>query len=1761
MPLLTHSHLDHQLRLVGDPNKAIMQELHCSSDWVSFLKASPTPQHLYIEDEDDLDFKSVNRSLYGRHHSYNGTNKRNNFKECLVYNIRKSNKDKKKNNNKKKNTYKNFCEPHTNEILVETVQERPIFSVSSNIVPQLNFGVSPTIASEQHGGSEPVFRVGKPKRGPHLFGEQGYNRQTRRIAAEQKLIEQEEMELASALEFEESEELRFQSLEQEVEEMSENDSYSLPRPQSPELDEMLGSIGDISQMPECEELGDWVSHLENIVIFGYHLMKAKNMMDITFATMAYIKMNTNKSMVSVVMNMLKELFPPQAEIMPHAWTANETLQQWECLKNNVLFKKVSFLMSAAMSLQVCKTKDITWTPFGMQVVAIEAAKEQLKALDVIDALLTTFSWFATTGYKVFEQKSLKPLLYADGKMQSFNAECDYIMAHADSVLAGNGMNVSDFEHRVDAILITVSNLKSLESKGPTAFWLQQKYSDLIQIKQKIIGKHRNTAIRFQPFGMGLTGPSSVGKSTLAKLVMGMALNAMEFSTEESRIASHDFFDKYDTMITSDILGIFMDDVGNGKSQFCQTSPTDTIIKFFNNMAAQAVKAELNSKGVCFINFKVGILTSNFPDYQVRQYTEKPESILRRFYHTRVRIKPEFRIEGGISLDPMKTDLSAKSATQSELKIQDVWELDIEEVFIYESKTGTDAYRFRPVFAVIDGKALKCVNLDLKTYSKVVIKLAKQHKIVQERVVDRAHKFGKMQYCSQTNLPVPMCNCQVCTPPVVPHAFENLGDAAVKILKQSAVRYFRSWFDPLHTWNSILGFKPIQDMATNQLSKELTQACHNEITPIMISLTPQWVFSTSVFQRSMKYWQVAAAYRDIKQHRKYGILLGLGLAGWSLNSKHGRGVKTVFCLATTWLYSLATWGAYRARIQHYKKEYLSRRDALPVSISCIRDGDAVKGTFVLGSIMVGLKLFHLWYRAKITPNSLTPSDMDNSPGWFGFMMNRMGATVKTSTAAKAATADQVVTTLHKSNLFWAEFVRDDGSMTRCNIFFPRKGVAWFPKHVYYPGANMEGTPCKYLEVTVTRHYEDKPGARFKFKTDMSQSAEIDELDMVACYVPNCVDLKDKTKWLPLSLPQGTGMATIISHNGESMETERISVTFEQVGHTYRDFQGGSYNTKLAKVGVCMAPLVLEQKDPCIVGFHIGGNASKNHGVMQTVTQEMAQNLLSKLENMPGVILSSQGGDIPTEQYGRTVIDKASIHPSSLPARLTSKDYVEVLGSTRLRSKQTSQVKQSMLSEAVEKYCDVPNKWGAAQLQPNWKAFNATLEHIVNPAAMFVPSKLEHSRQDWLKPLWSEMDSYIETEDFRPLTDKEAVLGIPGKRFLDPLRMSTSMGFPVFGQKNKHFTDVLDDSGVLVDRIPSDEIKTEVMRLENAWEAGERGYPICVATLKDEPTLQTSEKVRVFQATAVAMSLLMRKYFLPIARFLSLNPLISESAVGVNAFSKQWEELMDHTTKYATDDKVIAWDYSKYDVRMNSQITRAVYLSFIELAERGGYDSHSLFLMRMMVNDIVHPLLDWNGTLIMAYNLNTSGNNLTVQVNGTAGSLYVRNAFFDLYPDVDFRESVACITYGDDFKGSVKPEYRKFNFETFKSFLAKHDMKVTLPNKSSDTCEFLSDEETDFLKRRSVYISEIQTKIGCLEEDSIFKSLHSNVRSKSATEQQVAVSCIEGAMHEWFAHGRAKYEQRAAQMQEVCKEVNLPVPAVFVTFDERVEHWLSKYSENS
>jgi len=1508
--------------------------------------------------------------------------------------------------------------------------------------------------------------------------------------------------------------------------------------------DLLKSIGKIDGLDTADE---WISTLEGLVILMLQVVRARTPTDLCLALLAYIKSNTTRSLIGFILEKLPEV--GEDVIEPHAWSASDCKQKWQMLRTNAIFPRVGYLISAALSLTVCKVNGVEWTMGGFEIFSLPAVDKQLSACSMMDAFVDVFEWCATTGYKIIEQKSLNPIFYSDNRMEEYNEQYLHATAHADSILNGNSGDVSEFEGKVDALIIATEHFRKLKANISLNLWLQERYSVLISLKERIISKQRNTAIRFRPMGIGLTGPSGVGKSTLAKIVMKVSLIAMGFDYDPNRIITKDMFDKYDSVMTSDVLGLFMDDVGNGKAQFVITSPTDVIIKFFNNMAATAVKAELSGKGVVFINFKVGVLTSNHKDYGVHLYTDIVEASLSRLIHTRVEVKKKYRKKNSVALDPSHPDLHEAKLTH------DIWNLTIEQSELYPSSPVKNIHRFAPVYVKLNGKYIKCTNLDLKTYLRCIVILSRKHKAAQYDVIRRAKEFDEAPCCTRCSLVTELCDCPVIKdePPeltdsdveddeIEPHSSELVNGIVTDIVTTATKTWFGNFFGPFATVKWWLGFRPVNKLTTNYLAGELSNAMTETTTPLFLALTPSCVYNSTPFKYVRYRWQKSAVLYNLRPWMK-GVAL-FGVASCSISAYKDRKDWFALSLLSTKSMSLILYAQYWERCEAYKREYMERTDAVASAVKSIEGSAVRKGAAVLATFIISLRAAKMWIDSNVEPNGLVT---DQSPGWFGFI-NKMAVTVGSQDTVKHASTSQVITKITK-NIVIVDFTRPDGTTTRCNGFFPQKGVMWIPKHVFYTDCDMTKEPHKHLKAKIVRG--KGPGSQFE-QTIAASMCVFTDIDLVVVNVSKCPDLGTTTGFLPTTRPEGSCMAKLVLRNTDyDVVDDSISVKFGQMSHRYASFYGGSYDSSLAKVGACMGPIVQDGTKPVVLGFHIGGT-NNTYGVMETVLLSDHERWLKQLKDISGVFVGAEPSPMPEEIMGRQVI-KGPVHPHAAASRLPDEAAVVVLGSTALRTKQKTCVVKSILADHMADVFKFESKWGPPELEPNWKCYNATLEHLANPGDTFKPDELERARQDWLEPLFEKVG---EVPDIRPLTLQEAVMGIDGERFIDPIDMSTSMCHPVFGKKRPHFEDTW-HNGKLISRTPSEEIMFEIERVENCWKHGKRANVVWSSNLKDEPTPFTKKSVRVFQGSPVVLTILMRKYFLKIVRFLGLHSIEAECAVGVNAFGKEWEILMAHSEKYS-ENTDLGWDYSKYDVRMNSQLTIAAYMSLIDLAVAHGYDDDDIYMMHMMLYDIVHPFLDYNGTLLQVFNMNTSGNSLTVIINSIVGSLLVRMGFFHVYPEkVRFRDYVAALTYGDDFKGSVKPECADFHFVSYHDFLALFGMKITHPNKTSEAGPFLSKGDLDFLKRMSNYIPEIARFIGMLNEESILKPLYVHLKSTKATMREVACDAVENALHEWFAHGRDVYEDRRSKLQEVCKRASLPVMALETDFDARVLYWKEKY----
>lgn len=1510
-----------------------------------------------------------------------------------------------------------------------------------------------------------------------------------------------------------------------------------------------------------------VRHIESAIFLAIGVARSRDWIDILVALGNYIKNHSKQSFFATFSDVLAHVVGDKQLDTPHGFSFTSIYDQ---MRGHQEIGMIWKLITIATSVAACHAVSVDWEKSHFQLIMDNVNTQTFNITTVLDCVVHSLDWLVSTGIACFRKRSLEPLLFSNQHAQRVNDEYMKVTRWHEEVRYGSaeskgGPSVNEHSARVDSVYDDYVDMMKTTNNTFMKRWLEGRVKELLQWKQDCSAMLNASTMRERPIAFSIFGSSGVGKSTVSPLIMNSSLAAMGHSTESQYQATVNENDKYDSTIKSNTLGVFLDDIGNTKSKFMSNAPTERVIAMCNNIAVGLVKADLNEKGKMFHNEKVLICTTNVKDLQAPIYSNEPASILRRMYHITQSVKPQYCVSGGTSLNTNHPDLAAAAASNT---VADVWEFTVERVY---PMNGVSVWEILTE-DLGNGPALM-QNINITDLLKLVIKLSKRHKAEQSQVLQLAQTVQKAKCCKHCCMPSQqMCIC------VAPAQYEPHAEEMISRITTHAVGSVIRNFNPFRNFWFLLTFrfwigKSFESMATRELTRFLQREVGVRAENMLWTYMPSWLYNQRGMQL-LRTFSHSAVFRHSRISKTcMWIVRVLFLV--SLLKSQSLGLLMFLLLM---MGELITWRMRYTTYQRAMDEFQNRRDALTTYAQTVRDDPWItSAAFVsLGLVILGVRIYR--NRAHGLDD---PREVAKAPAWDFGWFSSVGKRTKVNPISVSSTPPEVIKRVE--NNIVRMVIEAGDTRSSCNAIVVRKSVIVFPKHMIVKDKSIpDGPKNEYKEdMTFTFTRSSKTGGTWKVQhVNRNDLFEVDtSLDLVAMFVPNCPDVRDITSSFVRTPVTGRTLAHMLVRDSDGvMNTYDLTWKAETVGTTFKsNLSGGSYVTPGARNGSCCGLIVSNDKQPAIIGLHIGGNEYIQRGISMTLTSTMLERLYSQMERTE--VLSAHGSEMPDEIMGKKVLESTEVHTKCTRIKTLESDRaVDVYGSTKLRAHSKSCVKQSILSEHVEEICGVPNRWGPPQLEPNWKAYNANLEIFSQPAHTFPRSLLNKAKNDYLRDLIPLVHKYQkimpEKAKIRVLTDEETINGVPGVRFLDPVKMNTSMGAPVFGAKNRQnavgetvwfdtFLEDIPNGDVKVSYRCGEILQEEINRLETCWLRGERGYPITSATLKDEPTPVDKDKVRVFQCAPMALSFHIRKYFLSIAAFLHNNPLVAETAVGVNAFGKDWQELMEHVRKYAYEKdgeiQLCGWDYKSYDVRMNSQLTRKAWQIFIDLAQMTGYDETSLTIMRNMIVDITHPLIDFNGTLLMSFNMNTSGNNMTVDVNGVVGSLLVRMFVLTEYPDVNVRDVLSALTYGDDFLGSRKEEYDKITFLGYRSFLRNHGMEITHPAKDGREPEMLQISDADFLKRTSVYLKEICREIGKLSEKSIFKSLHSNLASKNASDQEVAAACIDTALHEWFAFGKDHYEMRREQMQEIARKAGIAELAIglSIPFEERVRIWQQKY----
>lgn len=1479
-------------------------------------------------------------------------------------------------------------------------------------------------------------------------------------------------------------------------------------------------------------------------------------------------------------------------------TLRQSHRNWKSFTTNPLFRKFSILLSAAVTLGICDASTLQWNVAGLRVFDASIAPRFLNTYELLDAVLETVTFFVEGGWACFKNQSLAPLMYSNHKGLELETEYGLLCESVVHVRTGNlekitGMSVHELDLRLAKLALVYDELYLTVIDQWEKRVIENRKRELIKLRSDFDTIRVQGGIRVQPYGVTVFGASSVGKSTVTGIALITILKSNNLPSSDTDVVTINESDKFMSNYQSSVTGVIIDDIGNTKSDFVERAPTQRIIEMNNNIRSYANMAEIQLKGKVAIEPMVVVGTTNVKGLGAEVYSKEPFSICRRFQTVlTVHVKPQFRKSGfaGIShtLDQEKVEefYTVDGIPEVPL-IPDLWEITAERVVPIKSNDGRpDSVGYEIIKH--NGKMLDHVSifhvLDFLVHD------SKKHYGLQARLVARTNNFSeKVHMCECHNMPVEVCRyinpgvdasndaearepspcstgeTEICdefephaglvdliTKPLVANSL--ILPFAKQLIKFNLVDLWQTWTSPeVIVDKTCVLFKHLETGACMEIARWLENSNYTWWT----SYLPREYLAFPLVQR-IAHW----AYQDQMSMHVTRMLrvCALGVCLGVYRTWRGAYIVGPLIIGANLVVASSRVEIAKVALQD---EIEKRSDAMPQVVKDFRESYvpwALKTGGVLAGLVAAIKLYRSFRARSCTfQSALDPDGEDDihardatTNPWLGVR----AAPLPASDRARTMTHEDSVRLVGVQTLYMS--IGTDAGNKACDAFFIGSNVAIIPKHIW----DLAGTD--EMLATFTKYDPTVVGA--SFKSILSRCASIDVPDTDLCYVwvSGGGSWKDLSHLLPLDTIRSAPAKMLYRDKSGELLTFTLFANAGQVGTRVLRYPGASYLLKDGKtfVGLCMAPVIAEAKQSIILGFHLAGHAGTELGACGTLLYSQHVAAISQLEKRRMVVLAPHAGTISTANFGVPWFLSSSIHRKSPVYYLKGQPCVEVYGTVIGRTSPRTSVQTSPISESVAKIFGVPQLWGPPKFYPEWRPYQENLAVSSQPSAGVEGNLLQEAIAQYVSPLLKIARTKYWQQTVRPLSRLEAVCGIPQTKFVDRMNMQSSMGHPIFKPKNRFLIELdpalHDGYSKPVDFTP--EVWSEVDRCLAAYSRNERAYPVYNACLKDEPTKLTKDKVRVFHAAPTALQLLVRMYYLPIARMCSMNPLMSKMAIGINAGSPEWEEMFTHISKYG-DTRVLAGDYANFDQRMSAQSILAAFSVFDELAKEFQYSDADRNVMRCLSADIAYPLVNFNGTLIQFFGMHCSGENMTVYINCLQSILNLYCFVIQMYPGVKVDDVIAFTTYGDDNIGTVAKGYPKVNIRDFSSWLACRDQIFTMPDKTSELVDYMSIDQVDFLKRKNVYIPEIECNVGALDENSIFKSLHCIRANSDLTPKELSIQNIDGALREWFFHGRAVFEMRQQQMLELLNQMCYPSREAHLTFDDRVQMWKENYRDIS
>lgn len=1500
----------------------------------------------------------------------------------------------------------------------------------------------------------------------------------------------------------------------------------------------------------------YITILETIFISLNILTRTSDIDIIVSTILLALKTIVHSSYFSLVTELVNSIFFKNIdeEKEPHSFEATKFFRNFNILKQSTFFEKVNNVISLIITFGFLDP--VNFTIQGFKLYANEGISIAKLNNNIFEYIIDLVSYFFDVAVDLFNGKTEK--LFTLNEMAAIEDDMIHLSSNIERVINGDyaektGKTVTAYQHRM---MNTYSTLRYLVNNTTDKNLKTNLYGKIDKISKLIILYEQSqplTGLRIAPFAFSIYGSSSVGKSTLVNIIMLSILKYNKYEHADSNICTLQSNDKFYSTYKADTTGVLLDDVANTKSVVSQVNPADMVISLVNNVMYYAPKAEASEKGKIKVQPKVVALTTNVKELESNYWSNEPISVLRRLeVHITATVKHEYATHGKLDNNKLTTSQLEEYAKSG---IIDVWNITLEKVVPLSKEIGDgyEPYTFR----VITKGDFKYENVDIYTALQYLNENSKKYFEKQNMMVQTNKNLGeKLSFCSECANVNIKCTCSEPHYDIVEKVINWTVDKTISSIFRK-IDYFTSIIT-LSKWETLL-YKPLSSYIVSHYIDDIVDKSASLVNIVPISV-----------RESKLYEQL---YLFSKRHNVHRCMMGLNVCavGCYLNFVAFRPMLSVPRKIYIGLIAFPLLNAITGRFLVNNLKYRLRNENLQynsnkneyvdsIATKIFKVGVSCGTAYVVTRILK--KLYHV-VSSEVHGN-LMPTDTQDiderdkqTNPWMARQVEPFAYVAKTHSMSTPQLNNVVASNcLHM-------FYEDNKVLLKVSCLVLRSNIILAPYHFFFPSSDIYSTIFggfenqKQIKLKFVR--SENTNYTFKHTLKKEDIVRIGHHDLCIFKVHSGGVFTDLTQYMgagdysgPITMTSRNYLGEVKVMHGNTQPKSTFYLS--KILRKKVDIKGGDviYDSPTQR-GMCTGVLITDTTKPTIMGFHIAGITGRNVGSYIRCEKSEIDKHIDTLITMSGNLECHSAGVFNPTRYNKDMNFQLELDERS-PVNFIETHSYTIRGSIGNSSSYYSEVQNTFIHDDVVDFFSIDKRWGKPKFGPEkWKPWYNFLEIAANPGSNFDPILLKRAKDDYLKPLYKFMA--VNAKDIRPLEDAQIINGIHGKRFIDSLNFQSSMGFPLSGSKSSYLTG--DPGYFYFDDYP--EIYEEIDKSNEAYLNDMRYYPVFKACLKDEPTDVTKDKVRVFQAADFCLQYQWRKYGLPILRFLSLYPLVSECAVGINPFSEEWNQLHNYVTfDGACNETILAGDYSKWDIRLPPDLVCMAFQVIICLAQStGNYTEMDLKIMRGLATDTVYYLTHYNGTLLEMCSGVPSGHNLTAHINSIANSLLLRMFYFSIQKNTNFRTDCHVSTYGDDFFGGVRTTCPSLNHINYRDFLAKYDIILTMPDKSGgDPPPYMSIEVCDFLKRRSVLNVLDGKYYGALSLESLYKSLCVRTKIKISPRHHI-VSVIEGVIRELSLWPPYVFNEHMVILRTLCAKHNLVPKGIYCDYEQY--HFMIKNSE--